>query len=282
MANFLKRVLRTARRAKEIFASYRRNGTSALGANRCGTCGFNGVPLHRDVLWPGLIQEWDLTLEWAYRMNQREGSRCAWCGSSLRSSQLASAIVNVANTRTGEHARRLNQLFRSRGAQALLIAEINSAGNLHRHLVACRNLKYSEFGSTSPRVPSQDLMALNYSNASFDLVITSDTLEHVPDIDRALREIQRVLRDGGTHVFSLPVVWDRATRQRAALDHDTLIYYLPPSYHGAPAEGKSDFLVFNEFGADFVLRCEDAGFELTLMRDEHNPALVTFIARKPG
>ncbi len=281
MATLFQRLPRTARRAREIFRSYRQGTSSAKTAHRCGTCGFKGVPLHRDALWPGLIQEWELTPEWARWMNQREGSRCAWCGSSLRSGQLANAIVSVANAKTGGHARRLNQVFRSPEAQALDIAEINSAGNLHRHLARCHGLKYSEFGSTLPSMPSQDLTALSYADASFDVVITSDTLEHVPDVDRALREIHRVLRRGGTHVFSVPVVWDRATRQRATLEHGTITHHLPPSYHGVSAEGKSDFLVFNEFGGDFVARCENAGFELTLMRDAHNPALVTFIARKP-
>ena len=282
MANLLQRLPRTTRRAREIFGSYRHSDAPAAGAHRCGTCGFNGVPLHRDALWPGLIQEWELTPEWARWMNQREGSRCAWCGSSLRSSQLANAIVSVANAQTGDQARRLNELFSSRRAKALDIAEINSAGNLHRHLARCHGLKYSEFGSTSPSVPSQDLTALTYVDASFDVVITSDTLEHVPDTDRALREIHRVLRRGGAHVFSVPVVWDRATRQRATLEKGTLTHHLPPSYHGVGAEGKSDFLVFNEFGKDFVARCENAGFELTLLREANNPALVTFIARKPA
>ena len=67
-------------------------------------------------------------------------------------------------------------------------------------------LCFSEFGSTSPAVPSQDLMQLTYADASFDMVITSDTLEHVPDIDRALRETLRILKPGGMHEFSVPVV----------------------------------------------------------------------------
>ncbi|MBC7717586.1 MAG: class I SAM-dependent methyltransferase, partial [Pseudorhodobacter sp.] len=270
MASLFQRLPRTARRAREILSSYRQGTTSATGTHRCGTCGFKGVPLHRDALWRGLIQEWELTPDWARWMNQREGSRCAWCGSSLRSGQLANAIVSVVNAKTGGNAQRLNQLFRSPEAQALDTAEINSAGNLHRHLARCHGLKYSEFGSTSPNVPSQDLTALSYVDNSFDVVITADTLEHVPDIDRALREIHRVLRRGGTHVFSLPVVWGRATRQRATLERGTLTHHLPPSYHGVSAEGKSDFLVFNEFGKDFVARCENAGFELTLLREANN------------
>ena len=49
----------------------------------------------------------------------------------------------------------------------------------------------------------------------------------------------------------------------------------------APQQGKSDFLVFNEFGGDFVARRGAADFEVELLRDAVNPALVTFIAQRP-
>ena len=53
------------------------------------------------------------------------------------------------------------------------------------------------------------------------------------------------------------------------------------AYHGGSRGNKTDLLVFHEFGADFVDRCRDAGFEVELMRGADNPALVTFVARKP-
>ena len=203
MHKILHKLKRTGRRAHEIVGSRLKGGTA------CGTCGFVGRPLHRDVLWPGLIAEWDLTPEWTRWMNQREGSRCAWCGSSLRSGQLARAIVDTVNVHTGSSATHLSELFRDARARSTTIAEINSAGNLHRYLARCPGLRHSEFGSVSAAVPSEDLTKLSYADAQFDLVITSDTLEHVPDIDAALGETRRVLKPGGSHVFSVPVVWDR-------------------------------------------------------------------------
>ena len=276
MSTLLSRLHRTGRRGREIVGSLRRRGIA------CGTCGFTGAPLQGDGLPAELVAQWELAPEWARWMSEREGSRCAWCGSSLRSGQLATAIVGVANGLSGSRATRLGALFRSAHARALSIAEINSAGNLHRYLARCPGLRHSEFGSSDPRVPSEDLMQLTYPDASFDLVVTSDTLEHVPDVDQALRETRRVLRPGGAHVFSVPVVWDRATRQRAALEGGTLSHRLAPSYHGVAGDRKSDFLVFHEFGADFVDRCRAAGFEVELLRDALNPALVTFIASKRG
>ena len=272
---FLHKLWRTGRRAREIVSARLQGGAP------CGTCGFAGRPLHRNVLWPELVAAWELTPDWARWMDEREGSRCAWCGSSRRSGQLAGAIVAAVNARAGSSATTLSALFRDARARGLSIAEINSAGNLHRYLKRCPGLRYSEFESKRAEVPHEDLMRLSYADASFDIAITSDTLEHVPDIDTALRETLRVLKPGGTHVFSTPVVWSRPTRQRATLHGGELTHLLAPSHHGPPGTGQTDFLVFYEFGADFTERCTAAGFEMTLVQDTSNPALVTFIAKRP-
>ena len=194
---------------------------------------------------------------------------------------LAGAIVAAVNARTDASATSLSALFRDARARSLHVAEINSAGNLHRYLKRCPALRYSEFGSQQVGVPHEDVMRLSYADASFDIAITSDTLEHVPDIDTALRETLRVLKPGGTHVFSTPVVWSRPTRQRATLHGGELTHLLAPSHHGPPGTRQTDFLVFYEFGADFTERCTAAGFEMTLVQDTSNPALVTFIAKRP-
>lgn len=43
--------------------------------------------------------------------------------------------------------------------------------------------------------------ALPFSDASFDLVYCCDVLEHVPDVERVVRESARVLRPGGIYLF---------------------------------------------------------------------------------
>jgi SAM-dependent methyltransferase len=275
MTGLVHRLRRAGRRAGQIL------GARAAGRWRCGACGFRGRPLPRAVLWPELVEQWQLGPDWHRWMDEREGSCCARCGANLRSGQLAAALTAEMNRLTGGTARHLREACRGARAQRLAIAEINAAGNLHKHLVRCAGLRYSEYGSRDPAVPSQDLLRLSYADASFDLATTSDTMEHVPDIDAALREVRRVLKPGGAYVFTIPVVWDRATRQRAVLHEDgRLEHVLPPSCHGAPGGGRHDMLVFHEFGADAVERCRAAGFHVDLLRDDANPALVTFIARR--
>jgi SAM-dependent methyltransferase len=274
MRKLLKRVRRTAPLAREII------GGRVDGGAASGTCGFAEKLLRRDVLWLKLVAQLKLTPDWQRWINHRESSHCAWCASSLRNGQLASTIVQAANQRYGTSASRLAALFRHPHPRACAIAEVNSSGNPHHYRARCPIVRFSEFRSTAPGVPCQELMNLSYADASFDLVINADTLNHVSDIEEALREIRRVLKPGGMHVFSIPAIWNRATRQRATLRDGVLTHHSPPSHHGAPLEGKTDFLVFNECGGDFVECCVASEFEAELLRNSANPALVTFIAQR--
>ncbi|MCG9895153.1 MAG: class I SAM-dependent methyltransferase [Fimbriimonadaceae bacterium] len=49
-----------------------------------------------------------------------------------------------------------------------------------------------------------DAQSLPYPDASFQAVISLDTLEHVPDDTAAFAEIARVLRPGGVLIFNVP------------------------------------------------------------------------------
>lgn len=256
---------------------------SRRGPWRCPACGLTGEFVSKQVLWPELIAQWELSPQWVQRFDQREGCACAGCGSSLRSGQLARVIIDEVQKMTEASGTSLSNLFDDPRVQALSIAEINSAGTLHQFLSKCPNLRYSEYGSTSSGIPSESLMHLSYADSSFDLVVTSETLEHVPDLDIALSEIHRVLKPTGAHIFTVPVVWERATtRQRARIQNGKLVHALPPSYHGSRPEKETngDYLVFYEFGADFVERCRQADFDIRVVRDKRNPTLAVFIAHK--
>jgi SAM-dependent methyltransferase len=252
------------------------------GDPRCHACGFRAMRIEGSALWPGLIAEWNLTPEWARWIDQREGHRCRQCGANLRSDILAKAIIDAVRSLIGARASSLKALFERSDVQRLRIAEINSAGSLHQFLSKGNNICYSEYDSNKTKVsdiPSEDLAALSYHDSTFDLVVTSETLEHVPDIDVALTEIYRVLKPNGLHVFTVPIVWSKSeTRQRACIKQGQLVHMLPPSFHGS-AENR-DFLVFYEFGSDFVERLAGLGFAVKMVNDKANPATNAFITQK--
>jgi hypothetical protein len=89
-----------------------------------------------------------------------------------------------------------------------------------------------------------------------------------------------VLRPGGKHIFTIPVIWERATRKRAELTTDGVRHLLPASYHAGPQPDRDDYLVFNEFGGDVVQRIEKAGFYVRIVRDSTNPLVTTIIAER--
>ena len=101
-------------------------------------------------------------------------------------------------------------------------------------------------------VRCEDIENLSFADESIDLFITQDVLEHVFDPAAAVREVHRVLRPGGAHIFTTPKHKDLLqTRQRATrtADGDTQ-YLLEAEYHGSPV-GDHRILVTYDYGYDF-------------------------------
>lgn len=58
--------------------------------------------------------------------------------------------------------------------------------------------------SAKAQVVVGDALALPYPDGSFDSVIASEILEHIPDDDAAIAELARVVRPGGTLAATVP------------------------------------------------------------------------------
>jgi ubiquinone/menaquinone biosynthesis C-methylase UbiE len=151
--------------------------------------------------------------------------------------------------------------FRTR---RLRVLEINEAGGLTQFL---SKLPKHCIG----RYPQLDMMRMPYPNGSYDLIVHSDTLEHVPEPITALAECYRVLAPGGYCAYTVPIIVDRMTHSRAGL---------PPSYHGDPNERSADFVVQTEYGCDAWKHLFLAGFqECRLITSEFPSALALVGAR---
>lgn len=80
-----------------------------------------------------------------------------------------------------------------------------------------------EMGARAP-VAASDILHMPYGDATFDKIVLSEVLEHVPDDRGALLEVKRILKPGGLVAITVPnhdypLLWDPInwTRERLGL-----------------------------------------------------------------
>jgi 2-polyprenyl-3-methyl-5-hydroxy-6-metoxy-1,4-benzoquinol methylase len=120
----------------------------------------------------------------------------------------------------------------------------------------CRDYSFSYFFEGVPRgglkdgIRCEDLEDLTFPDETFDIFITQDVLEHVFHPDRALKEISRVLRLGGMHVFTTPKHKSLTTSYaRARIDQGQITHVHEPQYHGNPVSARGSLVTW-DYGAD--------------------------------
>ena len=97
----------------------------------------------------------------------------------------------------------------------------------------------------------ENLERMTFENESFDLMVTQDVLEHVLNPDRAFREIARILKPGGAHVFTVPFYYWKETFVRALETSEGIKYLADLEYHGNPINSEGS-LVVTEWGENLV------------------------------
>jgi SAM-dependent methyltransferase len=98
-------------------------------------------------------------------------------------------------------------------------------------------------------VRHEDLQQTSFPDGHFDLVVTSDVMEHVPDALVAEREIVRILKPGAAYVFTAPLhaMADRDLMLAQLQPDGRIEHFAEPIYHGDPlrAEGALVFRIFS-------------------------------------
>ena len=214
------------------------------------------------VLWSELIAEWQLTKAEVDYIDRQQGCHCAACGTNLRGNALGHAIRQAMGTNLG-----LQAAIQSGAFDNWRVLDLNGLpGGLSVILQSLPHYVRRDF-------PEIDIHRLPFDDGSFDLVLHSDTLEHVAVPVLALQECRRVLVPGRRLCFTAPIIVGRLTRSRAGL---------PPSYHGLPGENAGDFIVHHEFGADLWTIVFEAGFSDLAMSQVAYPSGIAISAWDRG
>ncbi len=233
--------------------------------NGCPSCkaeDFGQTPILSD----SLALAWELTDQERRMFDEREGHSCLICGMSKRVRMLYWSLKKL-----------LPEL------QRLDILHLNRINGLSGPLREARILVETvyrpdlPFGTLVEGYVNQDMTDLKFTNCSFDVVIHSETLEHIHDYEKALSEATRVLRPEGRQLYTVPLLHNRLTRRRMIVGtNGERIDLLPPSFHGNVGE----YPVVWEFGGDFFQK--RGAYIAQIHYDDYwsNPTIFTIIENK--
>jgi SAM-dependent methyltransferase len=120
--------------------------------------------------------------------------------------------------------------------------------------------------TVAPHTTNQTLENLMFPDNCFDIVISSDVMEHVRLDDKAHKEIARVLKSQGVYIFTVP--HSRATKKTLLRvevsdpnDPSKDKHLLEPEYHGDP-NGPDRALCYHVYGTDLDETLESLGFSV--------------------
>ena len=122
----------------------------------------------------------------------------------------------------------------------------------------------------------EDLTQLTFGDGSFDIVLTFDVLEHVPNFVRAFQEVlawcwPRAAVSSPASPLTEPT---RSTVIRATMDSaGNVTHHLPPEHHGDPVNNAT-CLCFQVYGFDVLDFMRQCGFRRGLDR--------ALLVRRPG
>lgn len=217
----------------------------------------------------------------------RENLRCRHCRTWMRQRAMAHALLTELARRGAAHAT-LGEAVDDIAKFDVL--DTDAFGALAGKFRQTPRYRVSSYLPDLPRgamkgdVHNVNLEDIPFTDETFDIVLSSDVLEHVRRLDRTNAEIFRVLKPGGVHVFTAPIDLSLATTVtlvEATDQGDVHLRY--PQYHGDPLSDGA--LAYRIFGADIGAVFEKAGFEFELVRvarpDLGIVDICYFLARRP-
>lgn len=127
---------------------------------------------------------------------------------------------------------------------------------LIRHFRRSPGLSYTTADLSAPDVDVKtDITNLDFLDSSFEVVICSHVLEHIPDDERAMSEMYRVLTPGGVALIQVPYADGQPTDEDPAVTD---------AREREARWGQWDHV--RRYGTDIVERMNRAGFRVNVER----------------
>lgn len=259
----------------ELFRRY------ARGTFTCNVCGSSGRPFFD---FP------DLELRRAHRIGQiRETLQCQTCGATMRHRTLVTGLLRTVGRALGRPFSTIEDL-KAHGLASIAVLDADAFSPTSKRLRVLPSYAVSSYEPDKamgtllgPNHHNINLERIDFPDESFDIVLTSDVMEHVRDVDAAHREIARVLKPGGHYIFTVP--YDPACTSHHVLVDTTSgtdRFVVPPQYHGDPLTG--GVLAYRVFGQGLMNDLHKVGLEPEFHSIDDTPRLIVggdlFIARK--
>lgn len=213
---------------------------------------------------------WTL-LHSVHKDNLRETCICNTCSCTNRQRQMAYVTLHAVRSRTQQPLASLKDVAQ---VGNIVIYNTEARGPIHEALKAAPGYMCSFYfgpdyqgGTYVGDYMHQDLMDLSFENESIDVVLSSDVFEHIADPYKAHTEVYRVLKTGGTHVFTVPFHQTSFVDDRRAMidQQGELVHLKEPIFHGDPVSlTPQGALVFNIFALEMLTRLGEIGFRTNL------------------
>lgn len=180
---------------------------------------------------------------------------CQHCTSVGRNRHVAIAVLDAFKADTS--AASLKDFALNFGGSIYITCvkeAVYEAVKMGRNVVSSEYVDGVEPGTVKNGILCQDIQSTTFADNSFDLIITEDVLEHVPNPERAFTEIRRILKPGGYHIGTIPVSWDqKVSFARARIENGSIVHLVEPEYHGDPFRPEG-VLAFTTYGSDIIER----------------------------
>jgi SAM-dependent methyltransferase len=208
----------------------------------------------------------------------RETLHCKSCGASMRDRQMAIGLLLVIAQRLGQSERDL-QAYRKRPHGNLTILDTDSFSSINRVMRGMPGYTHSQFrpelrnGDILPDGSTNvNLVDIPFQTGNFDVIMTSDVMEHVAEDERAHREIFRCLAANGTYIFTVPydpcLMGNRKLTQRTS--KATPHFFIEKQVHGDP-HASSGIIAYRIYGQQLIDGLREIGYEVRFDEIE-NPA----------